>query len=54
MRILKTLMLGRDSRTLFKLFEDIVYTPVGNRDLLKRANEILNTEQKKFIDGLKY
>jgi len=47
-------MLGRDSRTLSKLFEEVVHSPVEYENVLSRVREILATEQKKFIEGLKY
>lgn len=47
-------MLGRDSRTLSKLFEGIVNSPVESEGILGKAQEAINTTQKKFIEGLRY
>lgn len=47
-------MLDRDSRTLSKLFERVVNSPDEHKEMLVRARDILNTEQRKFIVGLRY
>lgn len=47
-------MLGRDSRTVSKLFEEVVGCPGEYKSLLGKAKEVLNAEQRKFIEGLRY
>jgi len=47
-------MLGRDSRTLSKLFDSVVEYPDEYDSTLIKAKEISVTPQKKFIEGLKY
>lgn len=48
------LMLGRDSRTLSKLFGEVVKFPDEYRNTLNKVKEISATIQKKFIEGLRY
>ncbi|MDQ5913845.1 MAG: hypothetical protein QG623_464 [Patescibacteria group bacterium] len=47
-------LIGRDSRTLSKLFEEIVNSPDDYVKALVKAKEVFSTPQKKFIQGLKY
>ncbi|MDQ5913839.1 MAG: hypothetical protein QG623_458 [Patescibacteria group bacterium] len=48
------LMFGRDSRTLSKLFESMVHSPLEYSGVLSKAKEVIATEQRKFIVGLRY
>jgi hypothetical protein len=47
-------MLGRDSRALSKLFEEVANSLEKYERMLFKAQEVTNTPQKKFIVGLKY
>lgn len=47
-------MLGRDIRTLNKLFDEVVYSPVESDQLLVKLREAMDTKQEKIIEGLRY
>jgi len=47
-------MLGRDSRTLSKLFEEVVELPDECNQTLVKTKDIIVNPQKKFIVGLRY
>lgn len=47
-------MLGRDVRTLNKLFEAVVSEAVEFVELLLKLKEAVGVKQKKSIVGLKY
>ena len=47
-------MSGRDSRTLSKLFEEVVSNPDDYERVYGKAKEVESVPQKKFIEGLRY
>lgn len=53
-RVRKHKLFGRDLRTLSKLFENVVESPVEYGQMLVKTKEILATPQNKFIEGLRY
>ncbi len=47
-------MLGRDSRTLSKLFEEVIKASDEYERMLLEVREAVDTPQRKFIEGLRY